>query len=182
MKLVIAATLVLAGCSDPSSRQALAKGLEGITAGEERDMGDGVTFKMHRIQATQPLGDGWQLASSTEGGFSVEVPLPFNDLRIRAPTTDAGVELRTHTIGGKTPGQLAYSASCMVRSDKKVLTPTPDAITSLGTPPKAWQRMTEQDGVVCALIVEAQGTDPLPPEADRLRFLRSLKRTGAPAR
>jgi hypothetical protein len=33
----------------------------------------------------------------------------------------------------------------------------------------------------CVLIVEAQGTDPLPTEADRLRFLRSLKRTGKPA-
>lgn len=176
--MMLGAALLLVAC-DGSSKAAAAKALEGIVPGEEREMGDGVFFLMHRIQATAPLGDGWQKATSTQGGFSVEVPLPFNDLRIRAQTADH-VEMRTHTVGGKTPGQLSFSASCMVRRDGKVLTPIADRIEALGTPVKAYQRSVELDGAVCALIVEAQGADPLPAEGERLRFLGSLKRTGPP--
>ncbi|WP_437586123.1 hypothetical protein [Sorangium sp. So ce1000] len=41
-------------------------------------------------------------------------------------------------------------------------------------------RAADFEDMTCFLIVEAQGSDPLPPEADRLRFLQSLKRTGKP--
>lgn len=179
MAFLCALILALAACHDTSLSAAMAQQLEGIQPGEERAVGDGVFFKMHRMQATQPLGDGWQRATSTEGGFSVELPLAFNDLRMRGQTTDL-VEMRTHTVGGKTAGLLAWSASCVVRRDGKILKPTPDTITALGSPTKAYQRTVAVDGMVCALIVEAQGADPLPPEADRLRFLRSLQRTSSP--
>jgi hypothetical protein len=59
--------------------------------------------------------------------------------------------------------------------------PSPEKIQVLGSPPKAHQRTVDFTDMSCVLIVEAQGTDPLPTEADRLRFLRSLKRTGKPA-
>jgi len=38
--------------------------------------------KTHRIQANNPLPDGWHLARSTEGGFSVDLPSPFNDFTV----------------------------------------------------------------------------------------------------
>lgn len=165
------------------SKAEVAERLAGIGAGEEREIGAGVFMTMHRVQATEPLGDGWHLARSTEGAFSVEMPLPFNDFRTRARATD-DVELRTHTVGGKTPGRLAFSASCMARRDGKLgpeaRAPGSDRSEVKGTPPAAHQRTVDFEDMTCFLIVEAQGPDPLPPEADRLRFLRSLKRTGKP--
>ena len=50
-----------------------------------------------------------------------------------------------------------------------------------GDPPTAQMRNVEFDDLSCVLVVEAQGQDPLPPEADRLRFLNSFKRTGKPS-
>ncbi|WP_437989694.1 hypothetical protein [Sorangium sp. So ce145] len=161
----------------------MADRLAGIGPGEEREIGAGVFMVMHRVQATEPLGDGWHLARSTEGAFSVELPLPFNDFRTRAGATE-DVELRTHTVGGKTPGRLAFSASCMARRDGKLgpegRAPGRDRLEVKGTPPAAHQRTVDFEDMTCFLIVEAQGSDPLPPEADRLRFLRSLERTGKP--
>ncbi|WP_437490381.1 hypothetical protein WME75_13560 [Sorangium sp. So ce1014] len=155
-----------------------------IGPGEEREIGEGVLMTMHRLQATQPVGDGWHHAQSTEGSFSVELPLPFNDFRVRSQATD-NVEMRTHTVGGKTPGLLAWSASCLARRDGKLgpeaRAPGPDKIAVKGTPPVAHSRSVDFDDMTCILIVEAQGSDPLPPEADRRRFLHSLQRTGRPA-
>ncbi len=177
--------LVLApGCTrDGSSREAMEKKLSGIQTGEERQIAPDTFMKMHRVQATQPLGDGWQLAASTEGGFSVELPLPFNDFRIRSEAADH-VELRMHTVGAKTPGKLAWTATCVVRADgKRGLdggAPASDEPHALGSPEKAWERALDFDDASCRLIVEAQGSDPLPPEADRARFFRSFKRSGKP--
>jgi len=55
-----------------------------------------------------------------------------------------------------------------------------DKVEGMGTPPKAYLRKVVFDDMSCVLIVDAQGTDPLPPEAVRNRFLQSLKRTGKP--
>jgi hypothetical protein len=156
---------------------ALAPGVEGETA-------PGVFMTMDRTQATDPIGDGWHRATSTRGGFSVELPLAFNDFRIRSRALD-GVEVRSFTVGGKSPGKLSWLATCTSRADGS-LAPEgtelpPDRIEMKGDPPVAQQRMVSDDFGLCVLIVEAQGTDPLPPEADRLRFLRSLKRTDKPS-
>ncbi|HEY3352411.1 MAG TPA: hypothetical protein VGQ83_04115 [Polyangia bacterium] len=185
LMLLLALAAMPLGCArraEPSKAQ-LARQLAGIQPGEERDMGGGVSMKMHRLQAAQPLGDGWHLATSTEGAFSVELPLSFNDFRTRAQTTDR-VELRTHTVGAKTPGLLAWTATCMVRRDGRLgpsaPAPAPEKVELQGTPPRAHVRHLEHDDAACVLVVEAQGADPLPAEADRLRFLRSFKRTGQP--
>lgn len=163
---------------DPSSRESMMKLLAGLKPGEERDVGNGTQFKLLRLQATEPIGGGWQRAASREGGFSVEIPLPFNELRIRAKSSDK-VEMRTFTVGGKTGGLLAWSASCIARNDGQFLhAPPPDAIEPKGTPVRAWQRSLTASGRMCFAIVEAQGTDPLPTEGDRNRFLRSLRITG----
>ena len=87
-------------------------------------------------------------------------------------------------VGGKTAGLLAWSASCMARHDGHLgiddRPPPPDTIEVSGTPAVAYTRSVALDDRTCVLVVEAQGTDPLPPEADCLRFLHSLKRTGKP--
>jgi len=180
----VVSALVVVGCKDSqSSAEAKAKleqKLAGAQPGEEREVDPGSFMTMYRSQATAPLPDGWQLATSTKGGFSVELPLPFNDFRFRAELEDH-VELRTDTVGGKSPGLLAWTALCATRSDGKAGPPSAEPLTnkteSLGMPIRAWQRTIVLEHRVCMLIVEAQGTDPLPAEADIQRFLKSFKQT-----
>jgi hypothetical protein len=183
MKRVVVVLVLLAACrrETHTERQEIAKKLEGIQPGEERDIGGGVSMKMFRLRAEEPIGDGWHRAVSTEGGFSVELPLPFNDFRSRNTTQD-GVDLRTNVVGAKTPGLLAWTASCVARSDGK-LSPdgrAPRPPHTEAQPPKGWLRTVDFEDMSCVLIVEKQGTDPLPSDADRERFLGSLKRTGKP--
>jgi hypothetical protein len=161
-----------------ASREEMAKALQGIQPGEERAVA-GVKMKMFRLQATSPLGDGWNLAQSTEGGFSVEIPIAFNDFRQIGKAED-GVDFRADSIGGKTPGMLAWSASCTSRRDGKTNAhrPMPDGIQATEKAATRWVEWDDHRS--CVLVVEAQGSDPLPPEADSTRFLRSIKRTGAP--
>lgn len=184
LPLVLALTLV--GCRDrgrhsPDDARPIAERLAGIQPGEEREMSPGTFMKMHRIQATDPLGDGWQRATSSEGAFSVELPLPFNDFRIRSETTDH-VEMRSHSIGAKSPGLLAWSATCIVRRDGKLnadgRAPASGRTEAKGD--KAFLRNVSLDAMSCVLVVEAQGTDPLPSANDRERFFQSLKQTGKP--
>ncbi|MES2641912.1 MAG: hypothetical protein V4850_20650 [Myxococcota bacterium] len=160
---------------------ALSQALAGIQPGEERLIGEGISFKLHRAQVAAETVDGWQVATSSEGGFSVELPLSFNDFRSTSKATD-GVEIRAHSVGGKTAGLLSWSATCIARRDG-TLGPGPvgasDETEILGSPPRAHQRVVRFDDMICTLIVEAQGADALPAEDDRLRFLRSLSRTGA---
>lgn len=143
--------------------------------------GDGESpLLMHRTQTEAPLNEGWHLAVSTEGGFSVEIPIPFNDFRVTGQTTD-GVEMRSHVVGAKTPGLLAWTAACMVRRDGKGGAGAGTDSTQVhGSPPIAVERKIVFDDMICMLIIEAQGTDPLPSEEDRQRFLMSFKRVGQP--
>lgn len=184
MRLVVVmltSALVLGGCRDRARRddaRAIAERLAGIQPGEEREISPGVHMKMHRIQATNPVEGGWHRAVSTEGAFSVELPLAFNDFRTRTETTDR-VEIRSHSIGAKTPGLLAWSATCIGRRDGKALEgPVPDRVEAKGD--KAFVRTVDGDGMRCVLVVEAQGSDALPSASDRERFFRSLARTGEP--
>jgi hypothetical protein len=152
--------------------------LAGTRPGEELEVEPGIFMTMFRSQATAPLPDGWQVATSTQGGFSVEIPLPFNDLRMRSQTEDH-VELMADIVGAKSPGLLSWMAACTTRADGKIGLPSGPRPTnstgSMGTPPKAWRRTIVLDRRVCGLIVEAQGTDPLPSDNDIQRFLRSFK-------
>lgn len=170
------------GCRDGVKAQT-AKALEGITEGEERAYGgDGgaIKFRSHRIAAESPIGEGWHRAVSTKGGFSVDLPLPFNDFRSRANAED-GVEVYVDAIGAKTAGLLAWTAYCISRADG-TLGPAdrkkPAAGEEvLGRPPKAHQRTIISSNRMCTAIVEAQGTDALPPESVRRRFLDSFTLT-----
>lgn len=177
------ACLVVAtvGCREKKSapRGNTAEQLEGMKEGEEREFGDGLSMKMHRLQAVNPIGDGWHRAVSTEGGFEVELPLPFNDFRTTGKTED-GVILRSHSVGAKSEGLVAWSATCLVRDDgnlgPKAPPPGTDTTAPRGTPPKAVIRNVQLDDRACVLVVEAQGTEPLPDSTTRDRFLRSFKK------
>lgn len=168
--------------------------LDELVPGEEREVQPGTFMTMHRAGAELPGADGWHAARSTLGGFFVEMPLPFNDFRIRSPAED-GTDEYIDIIGAKTPGLLAYSVICTSRSDGKMTPGTgrkaAEALakgqgepTVLERPGwtgyevllagKAHIRVWESSSRVCQAIIEAQGDDSLPAEALRLRFLDSL--------
>jgi hypothetical protein len=106
------------------------------------------------------------------------MPLAFNDFRMRSQSDDH-VEVVSDTVGAKSPGLLAWSATCVARADGKLGAPSgpppKNATEPLGTPVRAWQRMIVLDRRVCVLIVEAQGTEALPGKPEIDRFLQSFK-------
>jgi hypothetical protein len=67
---------------------------------------------MHREQAGEPGKSGWILAASTEGRFSVRLPLKFNDFTvIEVPEAPA---VRTHTVGTRSSERIAFVATRIV--------------------------------------------------------------------
>ena len=62
---------------------------------------------MHRSNASAPIGDGWHLAVSEEGGFSIEVPSEFNDLSTVVKSTQSTV----YVVGGKTENGIIFMAT-----------------------------------------------------------------------
>lgn len=82
---------------------------------------------MHRRAAGEPGNDGWYLAESTEGGYSVKVPYVFNDFTgIRR--TEKGNVTRLYLVGTKTPDEIQFSVLKGVRADSK---PIPESLESL---------------------------------------------------
>lgn len=76
------------------------------------------TVEMHRTQATAADPSGWNLAASTLGGFSVLIPLPFNDFTVKGngPKTDSTV---IHAVGAKGPDGIKFSATKMFDPEGK---------------------------------------------------------------
>jgi len=68
---------------------------------------DSSGMTMHRVQAGTPEDDGWYTACSTNGAFSVRLPIPFNDFT--APATDDGKE-RCFVLGAKSSEGVKFSA------------------------------------------------------------------------
>jgi len=66
-------------------------------------------MKMHRRQAGEPDATGWMLAESTEGRFSVRMPIRFNDFTVVETNANAPAE-RTHTIGARSSEGIALVA------------------------------------------------------------------------
>jgi hypothetical protein len=67
-------------------------------------------MKMHRKQAGEPDPSGWMLAQSTEGRFSVRLPIKFNDFTVsekdpRSPSS------RVFTVGVRSSEKIALVAS-----------------------------------------------------------------------
>lgn len=67
-------------------------------------------MEMHRVQATTQDPSGWYLAESTNGLFSVLVPIPFNDFTIISEDPQIG-KTTTHTVGGQSAEGVKFSAT-----------------------------------------------------------------------
>lgn len=65
---------------------------------------------MHRVQAGEPDASGWMHAASTEGGFSVRLPLKFNDFTLAESDPQAPV-LRTFTVGARSREGIKLTAT-----------------------------------------------------------------------
>jgi len=66
-------------------------------------------IQMHRVQVSEKDGDGWYPARSTNGGFSVLLPLPFNDFSV--PGDGSSEVLRSEVVGGKSTEGIKFSAT-----------------------------------------------------------------------
>jgi hypothetical protein len=67
------------------------------------------TIQMHRIQVSEKDSSGWHPARSTNGRFSVLLPLPFNDFS--ASGDDSSEVLRSEVLGGKSTEGIMFSAT-----------------------------------------------------------------------
>jgi hypothetical protein len=67
-------------------------------------------MKMHRKQAGEPDKSGWMLAKSTEGRFSVRLPLKFNDFTVTEADPNAPAA-RTYTVGARSSERIAVVAT-----------------------------------------------------------------------
>jgi hypothetical protein len=67
-------------------------------------------LEMHRTGVNAIDKSGWQLAESSRGGFSVRMPIPFNDFSVR--TTDPNIgDMEMHTVGGKSTEGIKISVT-----------------------------------------------------------------------
>ena len=67
----------------------------------------GVT--MHRVQAGEIDSSGWATARSTDGGFTVRLPIRFNDFTFEDPNPNS-LTAKTFTVGGTSAEGLKFSA------------------------------------------------------------------------
>jgi hypothetical protein len=65
--------------------------------------------QMHRFQVSQKDGNGWYTARSTNGQFSVLLPVPFNDFSL--PGDGASDVLRTESVGGESSEGIHFTAA-----------------------------------------------------------------------
>lgn len=71
---------------------------------------DATPMTMHRRQAGELDGNGWTLAVSTEGKFSVQMPMPFNDFTVTANKSTDAVS-RIDVIGSQSEEGIKISAT-----------------------------------------------------------------------
>lgn len=81
------------------------------TAAFSQTLPPGMT--MYRVQAGEPDVSGWMVAASTGGGFSVRLPLKFNDFTIGESDTKTPV-LRRFIVGGKSQEGIKFTATRIV--------------------------------------------------------------------
>ncbi len=68
---------------------------------------------MHRQGAGELDASGWTTAASTLGGFSVRLPLTFNDFTVAAPPSKGQVA-KTFVVGAKSVEGVKFTAARMV--------------------------------------------------------------------
>jgi hypothetical protein len=134
---------------------------------------------MHRQLAGEAGADGWYLARSTKGGFSVRLPAQFNDFSIPAARQDNGHLAELDVVGTKIEDTGKFSATCIRYLDKA---PGKDAILAPfedmgGTPfkdvhgegvhvraPEGATRVYALPGRTCLLVVEVYDDEVVTPE------------------
>ena len=75
--------------------------------------------KIYRMRAGVPGRDGWCVAKSTGGGFTVSLPARFNDVTIGRPEDD-GTVLRTHMVAVTMPDGARFAASASTNAAVKL--------------------------------------------------------------
>jgi len=68
---------------------------------------------MHRVQAGEPDASGWILATSTEGGYAVRLPLKFNDFTVEESDPRAPAE-RIYAVGARSQEGIKFTVSRIV--------------------------------------------------------------------
>jgi hypothetical protein len=71
---------------------------------------------MHRIQDTTKNKSGFYYAKSTEGHFSVLLPIPFNDFTIKADSVNS------YVIGSKSQEGIKFSVTEVIKKEKNKVT------------------------------------------------------------
>lgn len=73
--------------------------VEKLSPGESARVGE-LIVTPNQKQAGEPDENGWYPARAVSGGFSVLMPVPFNDLTIVSPVKD-GATVTSDTVGGR---------------------------------------------------------------------------------
>jgi hypothetical protein len=147
-------------------------------------------FTLHRVQVCPPAPSGWCKAESTHGAFTVELPIPFNDVEMPFVSDDKHDAGTIHSVGGKNKQLGDYKALCVhytaggpnldkVRKGYSNTSPVSHRgmngfrgnITNLGS--KAEYLFLANDHIQCMLMVEMRGVFRSLP-ADRERFFSSF--------
>jgi hypothetical protein len=68
---------------------------------------------MHRFQAGEPDASGWMLATSTQGAFSVRMPLKFNDFTVEESNPNAPT-LRLFSVGATSQEKIKFVANRVI--------------------------------------------------------------------
>lgn len=76
-------------------------------------------IKMHRTQARERASSGWYLANSTNGRFSVLLPLPFNDFSVPG-NGKTGVS-RIEVVGTKSGEGIKFIANRIFYEKEKLI-------------------------------------------------------------
>ncbi len=71
---------------------------------------DQPSIVMHRQRAGVRNADGWYPATSTEGGFSVLMPVPFNDFTVVTRRPD-GASVRSFVLGTRSKEGVKFSVA-----------------------------------------------------------------------
>jgi hypothetical protein len=75
---------------------------------------------VHRRDAGTPDKDGWVLAKSTDGGFSVRFPARFTDATVNT-IADDGTPLKMYVLTSVAEGGTQFFVQCFERADSKIL-------------------------------------------------------------
>ncbi len=76
--------------------------------------------KVHRTQAAVKDKSGWYFAKSTEGHFSVLLPLPFNDFTMYAKDT-AKKEIKSYIVGCKGEDGIEFGVVEFTLGNRKII-------------------------------------------------------------